>query len=125
MPVLRAVIAENPMSSFQRLIRDAPESRSMPSWGTATLINLAMGRGRFDGLISAENSVPLVRTTPILFIHSKAHEVVSYRQTHDLVDLYSGPKSVWFPDVGTHVAIWDVDHATYETRGADFLTGQQ
>jgi fermentation-respiration switch protein FrsA (DUF1100 family) len=48
-------------------------------------------------------------------------KVVSYKQTQDLVELYTGPKTVWFPEKGEHSAIWDVDHADYEKRVADFL----
>jgi pimeloyl-ACP methyl ester carboxylesterase len=121
MPELAGAIAENPMSSFQRLIEEAPESRSMPGWGTDLLIRLTMLRGRFDGRLSPENAVPLAKSTPVYFIHSRRDEIVSYRQTQDLVDLYTGPKTVWFPDNGSHAAIWDADHAAYENRVADFL----
>jgi uncharacterized protein len=121
MPKLAGVIAENPMASFQRLIKEAPESQSMPDGGTNLLINLAMIRGKFDGLLSPENALPLAKTTPIFFIHSKEDKVASYKQTQDLADLYPGPKILWFPEKGEHAAIWDVDHADYEKRVADFL----
>jgi fermentation-respiration switch protein FrsA (DUF1100 family) len=125
MPKLAGVIAENPIASFQRLIREAPESQSMPGWATNVLINLAMRRGRFDGLSSAEHSLPLAKKTPVFFIHSKTDHTVAYKQTQDLVDLYTGPKTVWFPDKGEHAAIWDVDHTDYEQRLADFLKNAQ
>jgi uncharacterized protein len=125
MPKLAGVIAENPMASFQRLIKEAPESQSMPGWGTDLLIQLAMMRGRFDGLLSPENSLPLAKTTPIFFIHSKEDKIVSYKQTQDLVDLYTGPNTVWFPEKGDHAAIWDAAHADYEERLADFLKSVQ
>jgi uncharacterized protein len=121
MPNLSGVIAENPMASFQRLIKEAPQSQSMPGAGTELLISLAMLRGKFDGLLSPENSLPLVKTIPIFFIHSKEDKVVSYKQTQDLVDLYTGPKTVWLPEKGDHSAIWDVDHDEYEKRVANFL----
>jgi hypothetical protein len=121
MPRLAGVIAENPMVSFQRLIKDAPESRSMPGWATDLLIELAMLRGRFDGLQSARNSLPLARTTPIFFIHGKEDKVVPFRQTQELADRYSGPKTVWLADKGSHAAIWDADPADYEKRLAEFL----
>lgn len=121
MPKLAGVIAENPMASFQRLIKEAPESKSMPSRATDLMINLAMMRGRFDGLLSPKNSLPLTKKTPIFFIHSKVDKVVSHQQTQDLADLYTGPKTVWFPEKGDHAAIWDADHAGYEKRVADFL----
>ncbi|WP_158815789.1 alpha/beta hydrolase [Methylocapsa sp. S129] len=125
MPRLTAAIAENPMASFQQLIREAPQSQSLPDWAADLLIKLAMLRGRFDGLSSAENSLPLARSTPIYFIHSKADEIVSYRQAQALVELYTGPKTVWFSDKGGHAAIWDVDHADYENRLAAFLDSVQ
>lgn len=97
----------------------------MPGWGTDLLINVAMMRGKFDGSLNPENSLPLLKTTPIFFIHSKEDKIVSYKQTQDLVDLYAGPKSVWFPEKGDHSAIWDVDHAGYEKKVADFLDSLQ
>ena len=33
----------------------------------------------------------------------------------------TSPKTVWLPDKGDHAAIWDVDHAEYEKKLADFL----
>lgn len=121
MPKLHAVIAENPMLNFQQLILESPVSRSIPGWFSHLLISLTMLRGRFDGLLSAENSLRLVKTTPIFFIHSKKDDVVPYRHTQELAGLYAGPKTVWFPDKGNHGAIWDVDHADYEKRVGDFL----
>jgi uncharacterized protein len=121
MPGLRGVIAENPMSSFQRLIAEAPEAASAPGWFLDHLIGLAMVRGRFDGLLSPENTLPLAGGTPILFIHSLRDEVVSHRQTEQLAEAYSGPKAVWLPDQGGHAAIWNASPAEYEHRVAAFL----
>lgn len=121
MPGLVGVIAENPFTSYHRLIKEAPESKSMPSWATDLLLGLAMLRGRFDGLQSAKNSLRLAKTTPVFFIHSKEDKVVSFQQTEELYELYNGPKSVWFAEKGDHAMIWDVDHTEYERRVADFL----
>jgi alpha-beta hydrolase superfamily lysophospholipase len=123
MPKLTAAIAENPMVSFQQLIRDARESQSMPARAIDLLIEVAMLRGRFDGLVSPQHSLRFTKSTPIYFIHSKMDEIVSYTQTQELADLYAGPKTVWFPEKGGHAAIWDVDHADYEKRLSDFLNG--
>jgi alpha-beta hydrolase superfamily lysophospholipase len=123
MPKLTAAIAENPMVSFQQLIKDAPESQSMPGSFVDLLIKVAMWRGQFDGLISPEHSLRLAKTTPVYFIHSRMDQVVSYTQTQELAELYAGPKTVWFPEKGSHAAIWDADHADYEKRLTDFLNG--
>jgi uncharacterized protein len=126
MPKLAAVIAENPVFSFQRLIMETPAApRFVPLWFRHLLIRLSMLRGRFDGLQSSENSLRLVKTTPIYFIQSKEDRVNPYRHTLELAALYSGPKTVWFPDKGDHSAIWDVDHADYEKRLAAFLDSVQ
>jgi fermentation-respiration switch protein FrsA (DUF1100 family) len=93
----------------------------MPGWGTNLLLKLAMIRGKFDGLLSAEHSLRLAKTTPIFFIHSKADQIVSYKQTQDLFDLYAGPKTVWLPEQGDHAAIWDANQAEYQKRLSDFL----
>lgn len=121
MPRLAGVIAENPMASFQRLIRETPASRSIPGWFTGVLLELTMLRGHFDGLLSPENSLRLVKSTPIYFIHSTKDEIVPYQQSEQLADRYTGPKTVWWPDAGGHSAIWDVDRVAYEHRLERFL----
>jgi alpha-beta hydrolase superfamily lysophospholipase len=123
MPKLAAVVAENPMVSFDRLVMETPAASSVPRWFKRLLINLTMLRGKFDGRLSAENSLRLAKTAPILFIHSRRDSVVPYQQSQELADLYAGPKVVWLPDNGDHAAIWDVDHADYERRLGAFLDG--
>lgn len=122
MPAVAGVIAENPMASFQRLIREAPESKSMPGWAIELLMQVAMTRGRFDGLLSPATSLSFATTTPILFIHSKQDKVVSSRHTQDLAAVYRGPKTVWLPDSSDHAAIWNVHRVQYEKQVADFLS---
>jgi len=122
MPKLKGVIAENPMASFQQLIKEAPEAKSLPGWATDLLLDLAMIRGRFDGLLSAAHSLSLIKNIPIYFIHSKADKVVSYRQTQQLLDIYRGPKMVWFPEQGEHSAIQIKTKVEYERRLEEFLT---
>jgi len=125
MPKLSGVIAENPLASFQRLIREAPEARSMPRPFVEALIRLTMLRGRFDGLSSAESSLRLAKGTPIYFLHSTRDSVASYRQTEELAQAYRGPKTTWFPDVGGHGAIWNAGREEYERRLAAFLDSAQ
>lgn len=121
MPDLAGVVADSAMVSFQRLIREAPEAQSMPGWGTDLLMGLTMLRGRFDGRLSAKSSLRLVNTTPILFVHSKDDEVVSYRQTQELAAAYAGPKTVWISESGSHAAVWDGNRSAYQKRLSDFL----
>lgn len=96
MPRLAGVIAENPMASFPRLIMETPAAPPVPGWFKRLLAGLTMPRGRFDGLLSAENSLRLANATPIYFIHSKADKVVPVRHSRELAELYSGPKTTWF-----------------------------
>lgn len=123
MPRLAGVIAENPMASFERLIRETPASRSIPSWFTSLLLDITMLRGRFNALPSAEHSLPLVSSIPIYFVHSKRDEIVPYLQAQGLAERYAGPKTVWWPENGGHSAIWDVDRIAYESRLVAFLDG--
>ena len=125
MPKITAVIAENPIASFQRLLTETPASQSTPRWFLNLMIRLTMLRGRFDGLLSAENSLPMAKKTPVFFIHSKKDNIVPYQQTQGLANLYNGPKTLWFPDKGNHTEIWDADHADYEKRVADFINSAQ
>ncbi|TGM03784.1 alpha/beta hydrolase [Leptospira barantonii] len=121
MPKLKAVIAENPMESFQRLIFDSPEAQSAPKKFVQAMIDLSMLRGRFDGLLSPKNSLRLENGVPIYFIHSQKDRVVSYRQTQELFDLYDGPKTIWLPDFGDHGTIRDINPEEYEQKLSHFL----
>jgi hypothetical protein len=123
MPGLEAVVAENPPSSFERLIREAPEAASAPAWAMRLLLGLAKLRGRFDGLQSAADALRLARGTPILFIHSKRDGIIPYQRTVELAESYPGPKSVWLPEQGSHSAIREVDRGEYERRLTAFLDG--
>lgn len=126
MPKLVGVIVENPFTNFERLIKEAPESKGMPEWMGNAMIGLAEIRGQFDGLRSPKNSLPLAKgSTPVFFIHSKEDKVVAYTQTQDLVSLYKGPKTTWFPEKGEHAFVQNADPATYEQRIADFLRSLQ
>jgi len=121
MPKLAGVIAENPSPGFQRLIKESPVSKSIPGWFSTLLIRLTMLRGHFDGQLSPENSLRLVKTTPIFFIHSRTDKLLPYRTTEEMANAYAGPKTCWFPEKGDHAAIWEVDPADYEKRVTDFL----
>jgi uncharacterized protein len=123
MPRLAGVIAENPMASFQRLILETPASRSIPRGFTQLLIQLTMLRGRFDGQLSPEHALRLAQGVPIYFIHSRRDELVPYQQTQALAASYAGPKRTWFPDKGSHGAVWDAAPSDYEQRLGEFLSG--
>ncbi|MCG6152020.1 alpha/beta hydrolase [Leptospira bandrabouensis] len=118
---VKGIILENPMLSFQRLILDSPESSGLPDQMVQTLIDLVTIRGRFDTLLSPENSLPLARNVPLLFIHSKKDSVVPYEQSMLLTKRYSGPSEVWFPEFGPHGLIWETNQAEYEKRVRDFI----
>ncbi len=121
MPRLDAAIVENPMASFDRLVREFPGAEGSPRWFTSGMLGLAEVRGRFDGLASAEHSLRLGAATPVLFVHSRQDRVVSFHQTEDLVASYPGPKTAWYPEVGEHGALREADPVEYERRLATFL----
>ncbi|AOP36414.1 dipeptidyl aminopeptidase [Leptospira tipperaryensis] len=122
MPKLRAVIAENPMLSFEKLILDSPASPDLiPNWFIRLLIRLTMFRGEFDGLLSPLHSLRIEKTIPIYFIHSKEDNVVPYMHTKELTNVYKGPKTFWLSEKGNHGTIWDADPIEYEKRLRDFL----
>ncbi|WP_196795709.1 alpha/beta hydrolase [Leptospira meyeri] len=118
---VKAVILENPMLSFERLIFDSPESNVLPKWMVETLIGLVMSRGKFDSLASPENSLPFARNVPLLIIHSRKDTVVPYQHSETLAKLYSGPSEVWFPDFGSHGFIWETNRSEYESRVRNFI----
>ncbi|TGN20631.1 alpha/beta hydrolase [Leptospira idonii] len=124
LPFLRdakGLILENPMFSFERLILDSPESASLPNWAVQSLIGLVTTRGKFDLLLSPENSLRLSSSVPLFFIHSKKDSVVSYQHSESLSKLYPGMSEVWFPDSGSHGFIWDENRTEYEIRVRNFI----
>lgn len=122
MPDLAGLIAENPFVSFERLIKEAPEARGMPGFFVGLLIGLAEFRGGFDGTRNPAASLPLAKSqVPVLFIHSRADKVVSWKQTEHLAGLYSGPKTAWYPEAGGHAAVWDAVPDEYARRVAEFM----
>ncbi|MCW7494419.1 alpha/beta hydrolase [Leptospira sp. 2 VSF19] len=118
---VKGLVLENPMLSFHRLILDSPESSGLPHWMVQTLIELVTIRGKFDTLLSPENSLPLAANVPLLIIHSKNDMVVSYQHSIALAKLYSGPSEVWFPDLGSHGMVWEANQVEYEMRVRDFI----
>lgn len=122
MTKLAGAIIENPYTSFDRLVKEAPESKNVPGWATNMMISLTKMRGEFDGLASPEQTLPFSgNTIPIFFIHSKKDKVASYKQTEDLVGIYTGPKTVWYPDAGDHALISNAQPSLYKEKIAAFL----
>lgn len=119
------VIVENSMYSFERLIKDAPEAKSMPGLMSDALIKLTMWRGGFDDSRTPARSLQAVDSVPILFIHSKTDAIVPYGQTQKLADLYKGPKTVWLAEQGKHSEIWNTNKAEYEQQILTFMNTLQ
>ncbi|HSW77959.1 MAG TPA: hypothetical protein VLG36_04120 [Candidatus Chromulinivoraceae bacterium] len=123
MPKLSGAIIENAFTSFDRLVRDSPDSKNVPAWATDNMINLTKARGQFDGFLSPEHSLPLAGATiPLFFIHSKVDVVVSYTETEDLTKLYRGPETAWYPDVGQHALISNAQPALYSQKITSFMS---
>jgi len=125
MPAVNAVIAENPMFSFQRFVMETPASPPfIPAWYKKLIIGATELRGVFDGLASSESSLKLVSSTPIFFIHSEKDALIPAQHSRDLFAMYGGPKSLWISPVGEHASVWNVDPKNYETRLTEFLRSQ-
>lgn len=119
------VIVENPMYSFERLIKDAPEAKSMPGWFSDALIKLTMWRGGFDDSRTPVKSLQATQATPILFMHSKEDAIVPFKQTQELANVYKGTKTVWLADKGKHSEVWNVNKTEYEQKVITFLNDLQ
>ncbi|MGJ4745860.1 alpha/beta hydrolase [Leptospira sp. SA-E8] len=126
MPKLSAVIAENPMYNFERLILEFPgTSKEIPALFSHLLIKLTQFRGRFETTPSPASSLANTKSVPILFIHSKEDQVVPFQQSQDLADIYKGPKEVWFLEKGEHGSAREIDPDEYERRVTGFLDNLQ
>ncbi|GBF39872.1 alpha/beta hydrolase [Leptospira johnsonii] len=122
MPKLSAVIAENPMYNFERLILESPAApKDIPAWFSYLLIRLTALRGKFETTPSPASSLTNAKSVPILFIHSKEDQVVPFQQSQDLANIYKGPKEVWLLEKGEHGSARDINPSEYERRVAGFL----
>ncbi len=122
MPRLAGVIAENPMYNFERFVMETPAApRIIPGWFKSLVLRLALRRGRFDGLATAENSLRVVQTVPVFFIHSINDKLIPYKHSEELHALYKGPKKLWISEKGEHARIWNADPQVYEAKLNEFL----
>ncbi|HSE29698.1 MAG TPA: alpha/beta fold hydrolase [Candidatus Saccharimonadales bacterium] len=115
------VIAENPMFSFERLISEAPEAKSMPKWFSQMLINLVKLRGGFDDSRTPITGLSSRSDVPILFMHSKQDKIVNYTQTQELANTYQGPKTIWITETGNHSELWNADQKAFENTLENFI----
>ncbi|WP_291873626.1 alpha/beta hydrolase [Leptospira sp.] len=118
---VKAIIVENPMISFERLISDSKESKSLPKQMINLLVKLVLLRGNFDTMLSPENSMKLTKGIPILLIHSKQDQIVSYLHSKYLSELYLGPSELWCPSYGAHGLIWNSNPSEYESKIREFI----
>lgn len=126
MQKLSAVIVENPMYNFERLILEFPGTeKDIPALFSHLLIKLAQFRGKFETIPSPASSLKKVSSVPIFFIHSKEDQVVPFRQSQDLAEIYKGPKMIWFPEKGEHGGVWNINPNEYEKRLSAFLDSSQ
>ncbi|TGM97487.1 alpha/beta hydrolase [Leptospira dzoumogneensis] len=122
MQKLSAVIAENPMYNFERLILEFPgTSKDIPALFSYLLIRLTQFRGKFESIPSPASSLENVNSAPILFIHSKEDRVVPFQQSQDLANIYKGPKELWLLEKGDHGSARKIDPGEYERRLNAFL----
>ncbi|MCW7508352.1 alpha/beta hydrolase [Leptospira levettii] len=122
---VNAIIVENPMISFERLISDSKEAKELPNFMIDLLVNLVLLRGNFDTMLSPENSMKISNGIPILLIHSQQDQIVSYHHSEYLSELYLGPVELWFPSYGEHGLIWNSNPAAYEDKIREFIGSYQ
>ncbi|TGK09367.1 alpha/beta hydrolase [Leptospira selangorensis] len=122
MPKLSAVIAENPMYNFERLILEFPgTAKDIPALFSHFLIKLTQIRGKFETSPSPASSLANTKSAQILFIHSKEDQVVPFQQTLDLANLYLGPKQIWILERGEHGTAREINPQEYEKKVSAFL----
>ncbi|PJZ50401.1 alpha/beta hydrolase [Leptospira saintgironsiae] len=122
MSKLSAVIAENPMYNFERLILEFPgTANEIPAFFSHLLIKLTQIRGKFETSPSPASSLANTKSIPILFIHSKEDQVVPFQQSQDLANIYNGPSEVWLLEKGEHGAARETNSKEYERRVTRFL----
>ncbi len=124
MPKLSAVIVENPMYNFERLILEFPgTAKDIPAFFSYLLIKLTQWRGKFETSPSPASSLANAKSVPILFIHSKEDRIVPFQQSQELANIYKGPKELWFLEKGEHGGAREINPQEYERRLSAFLNG--
>lgn len=103
-----AVVAENPVHSFSRLVLETGSAPSfLPTWLRKLAMALTLRRAHFSGEINAARALhDFSSKMPIVFLHSKADTLVPYSHSVDLHAEYRGPKHLELFDTGRHARLW-------------------
>jgi pimeloyl-ACP methyl ester carboxylesterase len=118
-PPIDAVVVENPLFSFQRIVfESAAAPPYLPAWFRQLTIALTLRRAHFSGEQSPARALRgFVSPMPIVFLHSKMDKLVPYTHSVDLHAEYQGPKHLELFDTGRHARLW----LTHEERFRQLL----
>jgi alpha-beta hydrolase superfamily lysophospholipase len=103
-----AVVAENPLHSFERLALETRAAPAfLPTWFRRLTIALTLRRAHFSGEITPAHALHNFSSKmPIVFLHSKADTLVPYTHSVDLHREYQGPKHLELFETGRHARLW-------------------
>jgi len=112
---LDAVVAENPVHSFARLVLETGSAPSfLPTWMRKLAMALTLRRAHFTGEITPARALhDFSSKMPIVFLHSKVDTLVPYSHSVDLHREYQGPKHLELFETGRHARLWLVHNERF------------
>ena len=126
-PDAKAIVAENPMYSTRRFVRDTGAAPAfLPGWYRDILFKVLEWRGGFDGSYSSAVALKQAASVgiPVLFLHGTADRLIPVTHSQDLAALYRenrGPAEIHIVDGAEHARVWNAGPAAYEAWLDEFF----
>lgn len=106
-PRVKAICVDSPFADFKRLAKELTLSYvNLPNFIFETIIgfirNTIKKKNGMD--INLLKPIEAAKKTyqPVIFIHANNDELIGYKHSSDLYDVYKGPKSIRFLEKGGH-----------------------
>lgn len=115
-----AIVAENPMFSVRRFVRDTAAAPAfLPGWYRDILYAVLAWRGGFDGEVSASAGIQRAAQsgTPVLFIHGTEDHLIPITHSEELYELYrenGGTAEIKIVEGAKHSRLWNAGPQEYE-----------
>lgn len=122
-----AVVAENPMYSTRRFVRDTGAAPGFfPGWYREILYSVLAWRGGFAGDLSASAGVTQAAGSgaPLLLIHGTADRLIPVSHSEDLHALYreaGGQTRLQIVEGAEHARVWNAGPEAFEALLDDFF----
>ena len=124
-PRIDAVIAENPFTSVQALVRDIrppdTQARPIPKPFLRLVSEMAVLRMGGLGQPAPIDVVADIAPRPLLIMHGTDDGAIPYRQSEELYARAGEPKELWIVEGGEHAMLYNSHPDEWRTRVLGFL----